>query len=70
MGTELDLWVWARREATQALADAGLDDPHPGTVAEYAGKLRANVMIRGRDREAALRELRCTLGSSSRRDEP
>lgn len=61
---ELALEIWARREAKRALADAGLDNPHPGTVDEYAGKLRAGVMIRGQDRETALHELRCILGSS------
>ena len=58
------LEVWARQEAKRALADAGLDDPHPGTVDEYAGKLRAGVMIRGLGRPEALRELRTMLGAA------
>ena len=69
MAAELDIAIWARRQATQALADAGLDDPHPGTIDEYAGKLRAGVMIRGQDRLEALRELRQMLGSSSAADD-
>ncbi len=54
--------VWARREAKKALAMVGIDDPHPGTVTEYAGKLRTEVLLRGGDRAAAAASIRLRLG--------
>jgi hypothetical protein len=59
---ELAPEIWARFEAKAALREAGLDDPHPETVDEYAGKLRTWLLLKGQDREAALAELRRVLG--------
>ena len=54
--------IWARHVAKAMLRDGGLDDPHPGTVNEYAGHLRTLLLCRNGRRDEAQESVRRLMG--------